>query len=93
MVHVSFFFFIFMEEEFKVNRKAKKNKAMSSHLDQTSLSDGQKEGLFSWDKCGKSRADKIQFISQSEHHEDELHLWCLWIQPYTCNKAKYLIIM
>ena len=74
-----FFFCIFMEQEFKVNRKAKKNKAMSSHLDQTSLSDGQKEGLFSWDKCGKSRADKIQFISQSEHNEDELHLWCLWI--------------
>ena len=79
MVHVSFFFGIFMEQEFKVNRKAKKNKAMSSHRDQTSLSDSQKEGFFLWDKCGKSRVGKIHSSSQSGHHEDELHLWCLWI--------------
>ena len=58
-----FFFCIFMEQEFKVNRKAKKNKAMSSHLDQTSLSDGQKEGLFNSHGTNVGNPEQTRFNS------------------------------
>ena len=52
-----------MEQEFKVNRKAKKNKAMSSHLDQTSLSDGQKEGFSRGTNVGNPERTRFNSVA------------------------------
>ena len=89
---MSFFFCTFIYQEFKVNRKAKKNKAMSSHLDQTSLNDGQKEGF----SCGTNvgNPELARFTQEANQNTMKMHfIFGVCGLSLILNNIKYLIIM